>query len=108
MAPRFIVGIDLGTTNCAIAAVNADAGEEGPSIEVREVPQLVNPHEVAARALRPSFLYLPSEVDFPAGSLALPWTNGRPGIVGELGTSLWLLFRGTRGAWGAAAARLAP
>jgi len=34
--------------------------------------------------------------------------SGIPGIVGELGTSLWLLFRGTRGAWGAAAARLAP
>jgi hypothetical protein len=84
VAPRFIVGIDLGTTNCALAAVSADPGEEGPPIQVREVPQLVNPHEVAARSLLPSFLYLPSEVDFPAGSLALPWSNGRPGIVGEL------------------------
>jgi hypothetical protein len=84
VAPRFIVGIDLGTTNCALAAVSAEPGEDGPPIQVREVPQLVNPHEVAARSLLPSFLYLPSEVDFPAGSLALPWTNGRPGIVGEL------------------------
>jgi hypothetical protein len=84
VAPRFIVGIDLGTTNCALAAVSADPGEEGPPIEVRQVPQLVNPHEVAARSLLPSFLYLPSEVDFPAGSLTLPWSDGRPGIVGEL------------------------
>jgi hypothetical protein len=84
VAPRFIVGIDLGTTTCALAVVPPDPGEEGPPIQVREVPQLVNPHEVAARSLLPSFLYLPSEVDFPAGSLALPWSNGRPGIVGEL------------------------
>ena len=84
MAPRFIVGIDLGTTNCALAAVSADTGEEGPSIDVREIPQLVNPNEVAARSLLPSFLYLPSEVDFPAGSLALPWTDAQSGIVGEL------------------------
>ena len=84
MAPRFIVGIDLGTTNCALAAVSADPGEEGPSIEVRAVPQLVNPHEVAARSLLPSFLYLPSDVDFPAGSLALPWKDAQSGIVGEL------------------------
>jgi molecular chaperone DnaK (HSP70) len=84
VAPRFIVGIDLGTTNCALAAVSADPGVEAPPIEVRDVPQLVNPNEVAARSLLPSFLYLPSEVDFPAGSLALPWTDGASGIVGEL------------------------
>jgi hypothetical protein len=84
VAPRFIVGIDLGTTNCALAAVSADPGVEAPPIDVRDVPQLVNPNEVAARSLLPSFLYLPSEVDFPAGSLALPWTDSASGIVGEL------------------------
>jgi hypothetical protein len=31
-----------------------------------------------------------------------------PGTLGELGTALWLLFRGTRGGWGTAAARTAP
>jgi hypothetical protein len=84
LAPRFIVGIDLGTTNCALAALSADPGEEHPPIEVRDIPQLVNPNEVAARSLLPSFMYLPSDVDFPAGSLALPWTDGATGIVGEL------------------------
>ena len=84
MAPRFIVGIDLGTTNCALAAVTADIGDERPPIEVRDIPQLVNPNEVAGRSLLPSFLYLPSEVDFPAGTLALPWDDAPFGIVGEL------------------------
>ena len=84
MAPRYIVGIDLGTTNCALATVSADPGDEHASIEVKDIPQLVNPHEVAARSLLPSFLYLPGEVDFPAGSLALPWTEAPPAVVGEL------------------------
>ena len=47
------------------------------------MPQLVNPHEVAARSLLPSFLYLPGEVDFPAGSLTLPWREAARD-VGEL------------------------
>ncbi len=84
MAPRFIVGIDLGTTNCALAAVSADPAEEQPPIEVREIAQLVNPHEVASRMLLPSFLYLPGEADFPAGSLALPWEPAPSRIAGEL------------------------
>ena len=84
VAPRFIVGIDLGTTNCALAAVSADAGEEQRADRVRDIPQLVNPNEVAARSLLPSFLFLPGEVDFPAGSLELPWTTEPPAVVGEL------------------------
>jgi len=84
VAPRYIVGIDLGTTNCALATVSADPSDERTSIEVKDIPQLVNAHEVAARSLLPSFLYLPGEVDFPAGSLALPWTEAPPAVVGEL------------------------
>ena len=84
MAPRYSVGIDLGTTNCALATVSADPGDEHASIEVKDIPQLVNPHEVASRSLLPSFMYLPGEVDFPAGSLALPWSDTPSGIVGEL------------------------
>jgi hypothetical protein len=84
VATRSIVGIDLGTTNCALAAVSADPTDEQPTIEVRQIAQLVNPGEVAPRSLLPSFLYLPSDVDFPAGSLALPWTSTPGPIAGEL------------------------
>ena len=71
MDARYIVGIDLGTTNSALAHCES-AVEDGP-IAVQEVPQLVNPNEVGDRNLLPSFLYIPGEVDFPKGSLALPW-----------------------------------
>jgi hypothetical protein len=77
------VGIDLGTTNCALASV-AHADEAGV-VRTAPVPQVVNPHEVADRALLPSFLYLPGELDFPAGSTALPWGALPDGAVaGEL------------------------
>ena len=84
MAGKYIVGIDLGTTNSALARCNATAtGEERP-IEVRSIPQLVNPNEVAERTLLPSFLYIPGELDFPKGSLTLPWEPEPKFVIGEL------------------------
>jgi hypothetical protein len=77
-----IVGIDLGTTNSALAHV--DAGGETARSEVMPVPQLVNPGEVAELTLLPSFLYVPADIDFPAGSLGLPWNASAQPVVGEL------------------------
>ena len=82
MDAKYIVGIDLGTTNSALAHCES-AVEDGP-IAVQEVPQLVNPNEVGDRTLLPSFLYIPGEVDFPKGSLALPWEREPRFVVGEL------------------------
>jgi molecular chaperone DnaK (HSP70) len=80
----YIVGIDLGTTNSALASVSAALEDENAEIDVREIPQLVNPGEVASLSLLPSFLFIPGEFDFPKGSLALPW-DGEPELVtGEL------------------------
>ena len=84
MAAKYIIGIDLGTTNSALARCDAGAAEEESRIEVRSVPQLVNPNEVAERTLLPSFLYIPGEFDFPKGSLALPWEPEPKFVIGEL------------------------
>jgi molecular chaperone DnaK (HSP70) len=81
---KYIVGIDLGTTNSALAHCEAAAEEGTGQIVIEGVPQLVNPHEVGDRTLLPSFLYLPGEVDFPKGSLALPWDREPRFVVGEL------------------------
>ena len=84
LAAKYIVGIDLGTTNSALARCDATAAEEESRIEVRSIPQLVNPNEVAERTLLPSFLYIPGEFDFPKGSLALPWEAEPQFVIGEL------------------------
>lgn len=84
MAAKYIVGIDLGTTNSALAHCDATASEEESRIEIRKIPQLVNANEVADRTLLPSFLYIPGEFDFPEGSLALPWDADPKFVIGEL------------------------
>jgi molecular chaperone DnaK (HSP70) len=80
---RFVVGIDLGTTNCALAWVDTST-DAPPAIHMQDIPQLVNPGEVGHRALLPSFLYIPGEIDFPAGSLAVPWDPSPPYVVGDV------------------------
>ena len=84
MAAKYIVGIDLGTTNSALARCDASVTGEESRIEVRSIPQLVNPNEVAERTLLPSFLYIPGEFDFPKGSLSLPWEPEPKFVIGEL------------------------
>jgi hypothetical protein len=84
-ASRYVVGIDLGTTNSVVASIDttADFEADAPPVAVLAVPQLVKPGEVAARDRLPSFLYLPAAKEFPAGSLDLPW-GAAPHVVGEL------------------------
>lgn len=84
MDTRFIVGIDLGTTNSALARFDTAAPEEEARISVEAVPQLTNPNEVEERTLLPSFLYVPGELDFQKGALALPWEREPEVFAGEL------------------------
>ena len=67
-----ILGIDLGTTNCALA-VAGDTPEE-PSRPV-PISQVVGPGEIAERPTLPSFLLLPSELEVPPNQLQLPWSG---------------------------------
>jgi hypothetical protein len=83
-ASRFVVGIDLGTTNSALAYVDTGAGEpEAQRPTFLPIPQVVQPGVVEERPLLPSFLYLPGPNELPAGSLKLPWDANRDLAVGE-------------------------
>ncbi len=84
MGAKYIIGIDLGTTNSALACCDATVEEENSRIEIRGIPQLVDANEMAERTLLPSFLYIPGEFDFPKGSLALPWEPEPKLVIGEL------------------------
>jgi molecular chaperone DnaK (HSP70) len=81
---RYIVGIDLGTTNCAVAYVDT-RGRERPSADIRhfEVPQLVAAGETAPRPMLPSFLYLVGPHELPPDAATLPWRERTDRIVGE-------------------------
>jgi molecular chaperone DnaK (HSP70) len=60
MAPRFSIGIDLGTTNSVLAYAPLDAAAATTSL-VLPVPQWGSPAALVERATLPSFLYLPED-----------------------------------------------
>ncbi len=82
---RYLIGIDLGTTNSALAYVDVQHPRRGerPDIKSFPIPQLTAPGEIKERPLLPSFLYLPGQHDLPPGATALPWDSQRAYVVGE-------------------------
>ncbi|HKP55091.1 MAG TPA: Hsp70 family protein [Polyangiales bacterium] len=83
-APRFIVGIDLGTTNTVVAFADMQRRQAG--VQVFHVAQLIAAGEIAPRACLPSFRYHPareelSDVDVAAG-FATPLPELPRGVVG--------------------------
>ncbi len=63
---RYVVGLDLGTTNSAMAFV--DTTEKKRPIHTFLVPQVVAPGLVEARETLPSFHYQPANGEFPCES----------------------------------------
>ncbi len=83
---NYLIGIDLGTTNSALAFIDLqETRKRGgqPEIHSFDVPQLVAPGEMGRRSLLPSFLYIPGSHDLPAGATAVPWDQQRSYAVGE-------------------------
>ena len=84
-SPRFVIGIDLGTTNCAFAFAEIERARAlGPkAVEVFAVDQLVAAGECAPRSMLPSSLYLPGDHELPAGALSVPWNTDADYAVGH-------------------------
>ena len=78
---RYSIGIDLGTTNCALAYTSI---ADDPAVEMEPVTQLVGAGELSAEPLLPSFLYIPGERDFPEGATAVPWDENPRFVTGKL------------------------
>lgn len=68
---RYVVGIDLGTTNTVVASSPKDEA----ALAVLPLPQVVAPGETAALPQLPSSLYLPARGELKTGSLKLPWDD---------------------------------
>ena len=70
---RFVVGIDLGTTNSAMAYV--DTQETPRRVRVFPLPQLVGPAQVESLETLPSFHYHAAAGETESGVLRLPWSR---------------------------------
>ncbi len=73
---RYIVGIDLGTTNSAVSYV--DTSREPWQVQTFLVPQLIDAGQVEARETLPSFHYQPAAGQISADALRLPWNRKTP------------------------------
>jgi hypothetical protein len=78
----FLIGIDLGTTNSTVAAV--DTRERSPEVQHYRIPQLVAAGVVESAAALPSFLYFPSPDERAGGGFAVPWDADADSVVGTL------------------------
>lgn len=85
-APKFSVGIDLGTTHCVLSFI--DTTNEDARVEVMQVPQLTAPGTVETRSQLGSFLYQPHEHEMNAGSRVLPWSSEPKALVGAIARNL--------------------
>jgi hypothetical protein len=86
--PLYSIGIDLGTTHCALAYVDITACDgEKTSYGVLDIPQLTAPGALQAQPLLPSFLYLPHADELSPGDLGLPWSSEQDYAVGEFARS---------------------
>jgi molecular chaperone DnaK (HSP70) len=82
---RYVIGIDLGTTNSVVAYIDTEKVAEANSpIPVLPVPQLVAPGEVRTLPALPSFLYFPTEDELSAGAVSATWDEDPPMVTGVL------------------------
>ncbi len=82
--PHYIIGIDLGTTNCVVAYTDAaDVPGRPPEINIFDIPQLTAAGRVETRPMLPSFVLAPGAHDVAPDALALPWERDMQHAVGE-------------------------
>lgn len=74
---QYLIGIDLGTTNCTMACARA-----GEGIETLPIPQLTAPGTEEALTSLPSFLYFPLNEELASGSMTLTIAPDSPFCLG--------------------------
>ncbi len=72
---RYIVGIDLGTTNSSVSYVDmVESESDRPIIRKFPIHQLTGPGEFGPLSVLPSFLYIPGEYDINEQDMTAPWS----------------------------------
>src|SRR6202030_3121911 len=81
MSTRFSLGIDLGTSNSAIALEDFGSGRN----EIVEITQILGPNQIREKPTLPSALYIPHPDEFPENAIRLPWQTevGDAAIIGQ-------------------------
>ena len=84
-ASRYLIGIDLGTTNSVVAYIDSqEVADAGFPIRVFPIPQLVEHGEVLTLPALPSFIYFPTEDELSDGAVSATWDENPPMVTGVL------------------------
>jgi hypothetical protein len=85
MTSRFVVGIDLGTTNTTLSFVDTASLAPGDEPEVQEfpIPQVTSAGAVEPRPTLPSAVYVAAGNELAADSLHLPWRAETTVAIGQ-------------------------
>ncbi|MGD2012059.1 MAG: Hsp70 family protein, partial [Desulfobacterales bacterium] len=80
---RFIIGIDLGTTNCAVSYVDLlEKGSATKRIRIFKIPQMTGSGEVNRLPVLPSFLYIPGDFDISSEAIVELWEGADANFAG--------------------------
>jgi molecular chaperone DnaK (HSP70) len=79
MSTLFSIGIDLGTTNSAVAVEEFESGRA----TIVDITQILGINQIGEKPILPSALYIPHPDEFQEDQVRLPWskTGGEP-IIG--------------------------
>ncbi len=77
---KYIIGIDLGTTNSVVAYVNTHIDDK---VRLFKIPQLVEEGVIEGRSMLPSFVFLPEKHDVSQQGISLEWDHNADSVVGE-------------------------
>jgi len=81
MTAKYILGIDLGTTNSVLSYAALDT--EAADVKLLDIPQLVSASTIESRTSLPSFTYLGTVDEGRDGAFNLPWAEARTFAVGR-------------------------
>lgn len=86
---KFLVGIDLGTTNCTLSYSPLQDGDVNHEFSIEQflIPQVTKSGLQEELASLPSFLYFPLEQELKAKIAGVAWDPTRPLCVGSFAQS---------------------
>ncbi|MDY0132752.1 MAG: Hsp70 family protein [Desulforegulaceae bacterium] len=78
---RYIIGIDLGTTNSAVSFIDTI---EGKNAKIKQFPiyQITRKNEFSPLKVLPSFLYIPGTYELSASDINHPWPKKTDDFAG--------------------------
>ncbi|WP_395947170.1 Hsp70 family protein [Caedibacter taeniospiralis] len=77
---KYLIGIDLGTTNCAVTYKKI---ADDAKVNSLAIPQYITKGQYESKTLMPSFLYIPNALEIGLEDINLPWQSETTILVGE-------------------------